>query len=449
MNIFLVSPHYPPRFIGGTEKMAHRLAHSFAARGHTVEVVAVDSVGMQDETLLCQTEMEGEVTVHRLRLDERSLLRPLGLNFCNTAIQNWFREHIRSNRPDVVHLLSGYLTTGCVLEAAFKEKIPSLITLVDFWMMCPLITLLRSDGQLCSTPVEPARCVWCIRSMQRRYRLLDQTLGGLPGELFTFLGKAGLLRASRAYREEEEAIRQRREHNRQLLQNVDVVITQSRFFEEKLKEYDMLPRRMIFAPYGLEKTNHREGSARYKKSEKFRIGYLGQIAVHKGVHVLVEAYRLLDLPPGRAELRLYGDLEAWPEYVRSLRAMARGREDVLFLGPFPGHEIDRIMDECDVIVTPSVWYENHPTVILEAFDHGKPVIASDLGGMIEMVRHGVDGFLFEAGNPRSLAEQLRKLIDDPSLYARLCAGIQPVRRLDEEVSDLELLYAELIESRRG
>lgn len=449
MNIFLVSPHYPPRFIGGTEKMARRLAHSFAARGHHVEVVAVDSVGAQDETLLCQTEMEGQVTIHRLHLNERDLLRPLGLNFCNAAIQHWFREQIRSNRPDVVHLLSGYLTTGCVLDAAFEAGIPSVITLVDFWMMCPLITLLRSDGQLCSAPVPPARCVWCLRSLQRRYRLVDQWLGGLPGELFTNLGKTGLLGASRAYREEERCIRQRREYNRQLLQRVDVVITQSRFFEEKLKEYDLLPRRMIYAPYGLEKTNHREGPARQKKSEKFRIGYLGQIASHKGVHVLVEAYRLLNLPPGRAELRLYGDVETWPDYVRSLRALAKGREDVLFLGPFPGHEIDRIMDECDVIVTPSVWYENHPTVILEAFDHGKPVIASDLGGMIEMVHHGVDGFLFEAGNPRSLAEQLRKLIDDLTLYERLCAGIQPVRRLDEEVSDLELLYAELIESRHG
>ncbi|GAP08604.1 glycosyltransferase [Anaerolinea thermolimosa] len=449
MKIFLVSPHYPPRFIGGTEKMAHRLARSFTARGHSVEVAAVDSVGTQEEALLCQTEVEDGVTVHRLHLNERNLVRPLGLNFCNTAIQQWFREHIRSDRPDVVHLLSGYLTTGCVLDAAFEADIPSVITLVDFWMMCPLITLLRSDGQLCSEPVEPARCVWCLRALQRRYRLVDQWLGGLPGAFFTYLGKTGMLGKHPGYREEERWIRQRREFNRRLLQKVDVVITQSRFFEEKLKEYDMLPRRMIYAPYGLEKSNHREGSGSQGKSEKFRIGYLGQIAAHKGVHVLVEAYRLLNLPPGRAELRLYGDLGTWPSYVRSLRTLARGREDVLFLGPFPGHEIGRIMDECDVIVTPSIWYENHPTVILEAFDHGKPVIASDLGGMIEMVRHGVDGFLFEAGNPRSLAEQLRKLIEDPFLYERLRAGIQPVRRLDEEVTDLELLYMELVESRRG
>lgn len=70
------------------------------------------------------------------------------------------------------------------------------------------------------------------------------------------------------------------------------------------------------------------------------------------------------------------------------------------------------MQSVDIIAVPSVWWENSPLVIQEAFRNGRPVICSDIGGMAEKVRDGIDGFHFHTGSPLALAALLKRLADD-------------------------------------
>jgi glycosyltransferase involved in cell wall biosynthesis len=93
---------------------------------------------------------------------------------------------------------------------------------------------------------------------------------------------------------------------------------------------------------------------------------------------------------------------------------------------------------------PSVWYENSPNVILEAFAHRTPVIASDLGGMAELVQHDVNGLVFEPGNAKALARQLRRLLDDSDLLARLRDGITPVRTIGDEMRQVIDIYGSVV-----
>ena len=106
------------------------------------------------------------------------------------------------------------------------------------------------------------------------------------------------------------------------------------------------------------------------------------------------------------------------------------------------------MSEIDWVLVPSVWWENSPLVIQEAFQHGRPVICSDIGGMAEQVRNGVDGLHFRVGDPASLAETIERAAMTPRLWYRLRDGISPVRPIEEHVATLTRLYGELIE-RRG
>jgi glycosyltransferase involved in cell wall biosynthesis len=274
-------------------------------------------------------------------------------------------------------------------------------------------------------------------------------LRGVPGNIFTYLGTKGLLKPFKKKHSEIRYIENRRDYNRYLLENTDVVVTHTRFLENKLYEYGIHPREVFFFPNGIEIDASAPPPQKESREEgKLVIGYMGQVAVHKGVDVLVKAYRLLDPKPGQAELRIYGELKSWPDYVNELRRLAGDRPDILFAGPYPAQEADRVMDECDVIVVPSVWFENRPTVILEAFSRGKPVITSDLGGMTEQVRHGVDGFLFKPRDPHSLADQLRKLVDDPGLVRKLSDGIGKVMNVTDETNELEKLYQRLIEVKK-
>lgn len=425
--------------------MTKRFADTLVKQGHTVEIIVVESFDAQPGEPFCQTEVDGQLTVHRLFIESKHATSPLSLSYCNEPISQWYSKQILESKPDVVHLLSGYLITGCILETAFTKNIPTVVTLVDYWFICPMITLMRTDGKLCEHPVDPARCDWCLKSHKRRYRVFDELFNGAPGHLYTELNKRGLLRHVNRQYEEVRYIERRRDYNRYILENVDVVVTHSHFLENKLYEYGIQPKHVYFFPNGIEiDSQFLKGSRSIDKKDTLRIGYMGQIATHKGVDVLVEAYCLMNPQPGQSELVIYGDLNSWPDYVAQLKKLASGRTDIIFAGPYQGSDTARVMRECDVIAVPSVWYENRPTVILEAFAYGTPVIASNLGGLAEMIRHDVDGLQFEPGNPQSLAVQLRRLLDEPDLLPRLASGIDKVIDVVDELDGLVDLYQQLV-----
>ena len=98
-----------------------------------------------------------------------------------------------------------------------------------------------------------------------------------------------------------------------------------------------------------------------------------------------------------------------------------------------------------MIIVPSVWYENSPNVILEAFAHKTPVIASNLGGMAELVKEQVNGLLFTPGDEVDLARQIKKIVGDPSTLDRLSQGIEPVKSLAQEIDEIEAIYRNITE----
>jgi glycosyltransferase involved in cell wall biosynthesis len=105
------------------------------------------------------------------------------------------------------------------------------------------------------------------------------------------------------------------------------------------------------------------------------------------------------------------------------------------------------MREVDWVVVPSIWFENAPLVIQEAFAHGRPVICSDIGGMAEKVTDGVDGLHFRAGDAASLADVLGRAVRTPGLWQQLRAGIPAVHPLDAHVTNLADLYDRLLAGR--
>ena len=133
-------------------------------------------------------------------------------------------------------------------------------------------------------------------------------------------------------------------------------------------------------------------------------------------------------------------MEQFPTFVRQLHQRVNGRNDVLFAGRFDHAQIRRIHAGLDVLVVPSIWYENSPNVILEAFACGTPVVVTGLGGMAELVSDGVNGFHFRLGDPLDLARVLQRFIDQPGLIATLRKGILPVRTDHEETEELLAIY---------
>ena len=124
---------------------------------------------------------------------------------------------------------------------------------------------------------------------------------------------------------------------------------------------------------------------------------------------------------GQLRLDVHGpDQEpAFADYIGAMKERAATDSRIAVRGPYDQSKISEIMAETDVVIVPSTWYENTPFVSLEAFEAGVPVIASDLGGMAELIDEGKNGFTFKAGDPADLARVLRRCIDNPQMLKSL------------------------------
>jgi glycosyltransferase involved in cell wall biosynthesis len=171
-----------------------------------------------------------------------------------------------------------------------------------------------------------------------------------------------------------------------------------------------------------------------------RIGFVGTLVWHKGAHVLIDAVR--QLPADAYELHVHGNVSTFPEYAADLRRQAAGLP-VRFMGSFDATRTPAAYADMDVLVVPSLWLENSPLVIHEAFQCGVPVVGSDIGGISELVAHGRGGWLFEPGSTSSLAAVLRSLIDNPARVSACGAQLPDVKSIAVDARDWERTYAGL------
>jgi glycosyltransferase involved in cell wall biosynthesis len=144
---------------------------------------------------------------------------------------------------------------------------------------------------------------------------------------------------------------------------------------------------------------------------------------------------------------IYGREADSADYAMGLRDLARGDRRVEFLGTFPNDQIGQILAQMDVLVVPSVWLENTPLVVYSAQAAGCPIIASDVGGISEVVTHEDNGLLFPAGDPRQLALNLARVARDPALLAQLSQRARAPKPVSVYVDELIAVYRSLLDDR--
>jgi glycosyltransferase involved in cell wall biosynthesis len=115
-------------------------------------------------------------------------------------------------------------------------------------------------------------------------------------------------------------------------------------------------------------------------------------------------------------------------------------DNIHFKGGYDNHSIQSVLADIDVLLVPSLWYENSPLVIQEAFLAGIPVITSNLGGMKELVNDGVNGYLFEVGNAQSLQNVVLKITANPIMLNSLTVSPQDVRDIQEDAQFVRQIY---------
>jgi glycosyltransferase involved in cell wall biosynthesis len=423
VKIFAVVHDYLPEHIGGTELHTHQMALEMKRRGHDVTVLFTERDTSRAEGAVRWGELDGVRTLELVHQREFDDLRG---SFEHPIAEALLARLLAEEKPDIVHFQHLAFWGPNCLAIAKRAGAAVVHTAHDYGALCGGGTLLSRDGEVCqaSSGGDCHDCISHLPLLPERWR------GSLPSHR-PAPPRETLLRV---------AANLRRFQYRQGLVHARKVICPSHFLGDLLVQRGVLQSEQVV----VMKAGYpgRVAPPRPRREGTLRIGYVGGLYPSKGVHVLCEAFaRIPHTREGESgpELHLFGVLEWFPDYVAKLREIVQRRK-ATFHGRFDPARVDEVFGAVDLIVVPSIWFENQPITIQEAFRLGIPVLASDFGGMAEAVRHGIDGLHFRRGDPADLAGRLTQLDADRGLLEQLGRGRPHVPTLSEIGDELEALY---------
>ena len=421
MRIVQVLHYFLPRHLAGTEIYTYNLSSELSKR-HKVYIYCREDGFFQREFHEADEAYRG-LPVRRVYFNlmgqKANPINQFLVTFKNKIIERSFTRFLEQVKPDVVHIQHLYRLSASLISIAKKKGIPVVVTLHDYWFICHAIRLLRPNLEVCSGPLLGLKCAGCVEL-------------GLPPWVSILLRP--LITLLCIYRTA---------YVKNCLEEADLLISPSSFLKNKFVEHGFAPDHILVSDNGTNTALFQD--LRRESSEKLRFGYIGTIQRHKGVHVLIEAFNKID--DSRTELKIFGDPLLVPNYYTELRDMAQNPR-IQFLGEFDNSDIGRILSEIDVLIVPSIWPENSPLTIHEASLAEVPVIASNFGGMPELVENGVTGFLFKPGDADELYSKMHLFIENRELVKQFQDNIGPIKSIEENAQELERIYKRLIARRR-
>jgi glycosyltransferase involved in cell wall biosynthesis len=377
MRIFQAIDCYPPPLVGGHALHVRMLAHELVRRGHDVEVVTLAGPGG------ARTEMDGDVAVHRIAGWSRALdqfsadpERPFHPPIPDPGMVHSLIDLMRERRPDVVHAHGWILHS--LLPFLPSRQTRLVVTMHEYGLICPKFTFVHGS-EICDGP-RFAKCVACAS------------------------GQYGAIRAT--------AITTGLTMTRRLRHRVDRYIAVSTTVAQACASLSGGGQRGIevIPPFLSDSSFQQVNCLRpaFVPADSDYLMFAGALGPHKGIDVLLEAWRGLDpaIPLVLAGLRRHDTPHRFPEGVIVA-------EDV------PHSDVLRAWAHCTVAVVPSRWPDPCPLVALEAMAAGRPVIASSVGGLPDLVRDGITGILVPPGDVQALRASIAQLLRDPEQRSRM------------------------------
>lgn len=371
MKICFISNLYQPYLIGGAEKYVEEIAGHLSKENEVVIITTKPydglnslkpSVGTQDELKIYRFF---PINVYHTYYAKKTnnLIKPFWHLIDQWNPHSYFvvKNILKREMPDVVHT---HNLGGLSLSTFYAVKsldLPLVHTIHDYSLLCPNAMLLHSSGRLCKHPKYPCK-VYC--SLKRKLADYKPDMVSAPSQFV-----------------------------------LDRHI-KTRFFESS---------KTLKLPLGIELDDTKIN----KDYETIDILYVGQLAKHKGISILIEAFKKVKNKNVRLCIIGKGPNMEWFE------KLSEGDERIKFYGFISESKLREHYEQANITVVPSIWYDNSPMVIYESFMRGTPVIGSRIGGIPELVEDGYNGFLFEPGNTEQLKTILAGLSEDSAKLEEL------------------------------
>ncbi len=419
MRVLVISHGHPGFSIGGAEIASHNL---FQGLNQLPDVEAfylaraAHPVARHRQTPLMSLRQSARETFLWADDYDHALLSNRAIDDLTGA----FRRYLLDVQPEIVHF---HHFIGLGVEALWEVRrtLPNATIVVTFH---EYLSICMNNGQMVKTQrqrlcsrASPAECHACFPELSPS-RFMERELF-----LKTHLGFA------------------------------DAYLSPSHFLIDRYANWGLPADKFTMLENGIDTSTIAPPRSLPPGGRRSRLGFFGQVSEFKGIAVLLDAI-------GRVPDALWGDdaalcvfggnLEFQPAaFQKSFEEqMAKAGRRAKFYGSYSAEDLPNLMRQVDWVVVPSIWWENAPLVIQEAFLHGRPLLTSDIGGMREKVADGVNGLHFRVGSAEDLADKIAVALADSQAWERLRAGApKPTSR--EDAARQHLAYYRGLVAARG
>lgn len=446
MRILHAIHDFLPRHRAGSEIYAFDLARALS-RDADVFVLAAEYDPATPHGTIRWRSYEG-LTV--IEIVNNWQFRSFDETYASERINAQLAHVLDATAPDVLHVHNLLNLSFDLPRLARERGVRTVATLHDYTLVCPSggQRVHVAESHVCES-IDADRCARCFNQSVFAAQMTAARLAtSRGGRLLANAGRA-IYRLSPSLTRsamqsigpgtvEPADIRRRLSAARQVFNAFDLLVSPSAALAEEFRQFGVAPDRIEVSDYGFAPPSSEIAPDRTCDGA-LRIGFVGTLVWHKGVHVLVEAARGLQ---GSFEIQIHGDPNVFPEYVVALERAAAGNR-VRFAGGFDRDRVHDIYRGIDVLVVPSLWPENSPLVVHEAFMHRLPVVAARTGGIPELVKHEVNGLLYDAFSEVALRAALERLINDRVLAERLGARAPAVKSIAQDAREWHERYQQL------
>jgi glycosyltransferase involved in cell wall biosynthesis len=440
VKVLHVSFSLPPAPLGGTEVHVRGLCASLRSSG-VESVVAAPAPTPGTETI------DG-IRTHRFAMSDvpADLTELYGAGDATATAA--FAALLDRERPDVVHQHA--VTPACSADVLLLARARGLATVLTYHTpttTCQRGTLLRWGSEVCSGDLSAEPCAACTlhalgvprpfaRAVAATPRSIGRLIGGarLAGGVWTALRMSALLDVHHA-------------RTAALLAAADRVIAPAPWVRDLLRRNGVPDDRLVLIRQGVEAAVPRAARPR-RPGEPLRLVHLGRLDPAKGTALLIEAVRAITEAP--LTLDVFGiaqDAEARGRRA-ALEAMARADGRIHLRPAIPPGGVHARLGDYHAVVVPSQGLETGPLVVLEAFRAGVPVIGSNLGGIRDLVRPDIDGWLVEPfGSVDAWSRILTRAAADEPAVERLRANVRPPRSMADVARETRATYEAALAAR--
>ncbi len=468
MKILYIIHVYWPNYQAGSENYTHYLAQEMESLGHDVSIFTMET--LEDNSYSVKEYDEDGVSVFKVYKNSDDM-RSIEQTYFDTKLDSIFENIFKRINPDIVHIQHLRNMSINMTNIINLYNIPIVFTLHDLWLECLNGKKLRLNGQMCLK-----------RSVEECSKCLSPALFITNKSIFDKIYLKIDRLSGHDKKKRQKGVMKRNNVMKQIISKVNLFISPSKYIRDEFIKWGIPKEKIIYSRNGMkiiknegllikneelriknEKNACNDDGCEEKipgqcgemgggsnkelgiKNGNVKFVFTSHIQKLKGIDVLIEACEILQRRSiNNVYVELYGGLGKNEKYNKEFNNKINKLKNVKYKGAFQNTDINKILSDVDYLILPSIWPENAPLVIDEAYLNNIPCIVSNIGGMAERVDDGKNGLHFKVGDAKDLADKMEYVSKNTNIRERFVKNIPHVKTIEENAKELERIYESMV-----